>query len=302
MLARLMRWLLASALLLALALLAAGVARGDTLWGLLAFGAVVTVHAWTIGIECVWAALARDRAEPGPRPGWRQWLAAWWGEAVVAPQVFFWRQPFGHAREPDHLPADAAGRRGVLLVHGFFCNRGFWNRWMARLRAQGAPFVAVTLEPPFAGIEAYTATIDAAAKRLEAATGLPPVIVAHSMGGLASRVWAARTGARPGEDVHRLITLGTPHQGTAVAVLAFSRNGRQMRRGSAWLRELAADRSAPALAAATTAFFSTCDNIVFPPALAQWPGAAMRALDAPAHVAMADRPEPWDELQRWLGG
>jgi triacylglycerol lipase len=276
MLACLMRWLLASALLLALGLLATGVARGETLWGLLGFLAVVAVHGWTIGLECVW------------------------GEAVVAPQVFFWRQPFGHNHEPDHLPGDAMGRRGVLLVHGFFCNRGFWNGWMARLRAQGTPFVAVTLEPPFAGIDAYVATIDAAAKRLRATTGLPPVIVAHSMGGLASRVWAARTQARPGEDVHRLISLGTPHQGTAVAVLAFSRNGRQMRRGSAWLRELASDPSAPALAAATTAFYSPCDNIVFPPTLAQWPGAEMRALQAPAHVAMADRNEPWEELQHWL--
>jgi triacylglycerol lipase len=300
MLATLMRWLLASALLLALGLLAAGVARGETLWGLFGFGAIVTVHTWTIAIECAWAAFARGRAEPGPRPTGRHWLAAWWSEAVVAPKVFFWRQPFAHAREPDHLPSDAMGRRGVLLVHGFFCNRGFWNPWMARLRAQGTPFLAVTLEPPFASIDSYVQMLEAAAQRLRAATGLPPVIVAHSMGGLASRVWAARTQARAGQALHRLITLGTPHQGTAVAVLAFSRNGRQMRRGSPWLSALAADPGAGELAAATTAFFSPCDNIVFPPTLAQWPGADMRSLDAPAHVAMAERTEPWDELQRWL--
>ena len=34
------------------------------------------------------------------------------------PQVFCWRQPFFSQRWPDHLPADAQGRRGVLLVHG----------------------------------------------------------------------------------------------------------------------------------------------------------------------------------------
>jgi predicted alpha/beta hydrolase family esterase len=300
MLARLMRWLLGAALALALGLLGAGVVQGETLWGVLGCAAILTIHAWSIAIECLWAARARGPADPGPAPTARDWLAAWWGEARTAPRVFFWQQPFRLGQERDHLPADAAGRRGVVLVHGFFCNRGFWNRWMRRLRAQGTPFVAVTMEPPFAGIEAYVPTLHAAVRRLREATGLAPVIVAHSMGGLASRAWAAATRAEPGRDVARLITLGTPHQGTAVAALAFSRNGSQMRHGSAWLQRLAANERDAPLAAASTAFYSPCDNIVFPPSLAQWPGAEMRRLDAPAHVQMADRDEPWAELQRWL--
>jgi triacylglycerol lipase len=300
MLALLMRTVLAGALLLAAGLLLVGVANGHTGWGIAGFVAVVSVHAWTIAIECLWAVQARCAEDPGPRPTARQWLAAWWGEAKTAPRIFFWQQPFGHAAEPDHLPADAQGRRGVLLVHGFFCNRGFWNRWMARLRAQGVPFVAVTLEPPFAGIDAYVATIAAAVQRLHAATGMPPVIVAHSMGGLASRAWAAAVAAEPGRDLHRLITLGTPHQGTAVAALAYSRNGSQMRQGSAWLQALAACERGSTLPAATTAFFGACDNIVFPTPLAQWPGAEMRHLDGQAHVQMADHAKPWAELQRWL--
>jgi pimeloyl-ACP methyl ester carboxylesterase len=300
MLARLMRWLLGAALALAFGLLGAGVVQGETFWGAVACVAVLTVHAWTIAIECLWAARARGAGEPVPAPTVRQWLAAWWGEVRTAPRIFFWQQPFRSDAVPDHLPPGAMGRRGVVLVHGFFCNRGFWNRWMQRLRAQGTPFVAVTMEPPFAGIEACVQTIEAAVRRVHEATGRAPVVVAHSMGGLASRAWAAATQARPGVDLERLITIGTPHQGTAVAALAFSRNGSQMRQGSAWLSELARRPGDARLAAACTAYFSACDNIVFPPSLGQWPGADMRHLVAPAHVQMADRPEPWDELQRWL--
>jgi triacylglycerol lipase len=49
-----------------------------------------------------------------------------------------------------------------------------------------------------------------------------------------------------------------------------------------------------------TCFYSHCDNIVFPPATATLPGADNRHIAGVPHVHMADRPEPWAELQRWL--
>jgi triacylglycerol esterase/lipase EstA (alpha/beta hydrolase family) len=49
-------------------------------------------------------------------------------------------------------------------------------------------------------------------RRVTQATGLPPVIVAHSMGGLATRAWLRAFSADA--RVHRVITLGTPHGGT----------------------------------------------------------------------------------------
>ena len=77
----------------------------------------------------------------------------------------------------------------MLFVHGFFCNRGLWNPWMRRLRAAGIPFVAVNLEPVFGSIDSYASIVEAAVRSLEQATGGAPVIVAHSMGGLAVRSW-----------------------------------------------------------------------------------------------------------------
>ena len=103
------------------------------------------------------------------RPGIADLVRAWTQEVSVAPRVFLWNQPFRSAREPDHLPALARGRRGVVLVHGFFCNRGLWNPWLRRFRAADIPFVAVNLEPVLGSIDDYGATIAAAVATVEAA-------------------------------------------------------------------------------------------------------------------------------------
>ena len=63
------------------------------------------------------ALLARVRgSDPAPRASFAQLLRAWWGEVLSAPLVFCWRQPFRSHAEPDHLPAAAQGRLGVVLV------------------------------------------------------------------------------------------------------------------------------------------------------------------------------------------
>lgn len=103
-------------------------------------------HALVLGLECLLVARV-NRHDPAPAASVVQWLRAWLGECLSAPRVFLWQQPFRSRRWPDQLPAHAQGRRGLLLVHGFVCNRGIWNRWLQRLTAQGVPFVAVDLEP-----------------------------------------------------------------------------------------------------------------------------------------------------------
>ena len=191
-----------------------------------------------------------------------------------------------------------ARRRGLLLVHGFVCNRGLWNPWLAQLHALGVPHVAVNLEPVFGRIDDYVPIIEAAVARLEEATGMAPVAVAHSMGGLALRRWAVDHGGLG--RLHHAITLGAPHGGTWLARFAMSPNGAQMRPGGRWLRDLAA-REAPVQEAQLTCFYSHCDNIVFPASAALLPGARAVHLPGVAHVQMADRHEPRAEAMRWLG-
>ena len=265
-------------------------------------GALLVVGGYALVLALEFALLrVVHGTDPTPRASAAQLLLAWWGEVRAAPTVFCWRQPFFSQRWPDRLPANAQGRRGVLLVHGFVCNRGIWNPWLQRLHAAQVPVIAVNLEPVFGSIDQYIPAIDAAVLRLQQCTGLAPVIVAHSMGGLAVRRWWSEQGDEPLGDtrVHHAITIGTPHRGTWLARFAMTRNSRQMRQVSGWLQTLSARESA-GRAARYTCFYSHCDNIVFPAACATLPGADNRHLPGVAHVQMADRPEPWVELQRWL--
>ena len=296
MLARLQQFTTLGGVLLAVLWALACWRSGHPGWAVAGALLIIGGYAPILGLEFI--LLSRVHGDdPTPRASAALLWRAWWGEVRAAPTVFCWRQPFASRAHDDHLPAQALGRRGVLLVHGFVCNRGVWNPWLARLRSQDTPVVALNMEPVFGSIDDCIAGIEAAVCRLERGTGLAPVIVAHSMGGLAVRRWWAERGNAA--RVHWLITLGTPHQGTWLARFAMTHNARQMQRGSAWLRTLAA-REPPNRPASLTCFFSHCDNIVFPPRCAVMPGAEQRHLPGVAHVHMVDHPEPWLELQRRL--
>jgi triacylglycerol lipase len=154
------------------------------------------------------------------------------------------------------------------------------------------PHVAVDLNPIFGVIDRYAPTIEAAVSQLEASTGRAPVIVAHSMGGLAVRAWVARFTAA--ERVHRLVTIGTPHRGAWLARYALSRNTVDMRVGSAWIEGLEQAETRPGAKLdprRCTCFFSHCDNVVFPASTATLPGADNRHIAGSAHVHLAFMPE-----------
>ncbi|MFG6430872.1 esterase/lipase family protein [Roseateles sp. LYH14W] len=224
-----------------------------------------------------------------PAPGWGQLLRAWSREVVASELAFSWRQPWREWAEPDHLPAGA--QTGVLLVHGFACNRGRWNGWMKRLRAQGVAFIAPTLEPAFGSIDAYADEIEAGVRELKAHTGQMPVLCAHSMGGLALRAWWRKHGAA--HDVPRVITLGSPHLGTRMAAFGQGRNARQMRLRSAWLAEL------PGMPDMDS-FWTPCDQIVNPAEMAILPGSRAHRLDGVGHMGLVHSPEAWACLQTAL--
>lgn len=260
-----------------------------------------------LALELMWAAWAARRdaarrelgqahAAPQTFPHVGAWCGAWVRELWASSLTFGWRQPWAYDHYPDHLPIEAQGRRGVLLVHGFVCNRGFWNPWMQGLRQAGVPYVAVTMEPPADDIGLQALGLQVACDRLMAATGVPPLLVGHSMGGLAIRSWLA---GLPDDRAlqHEAISIGSPHHGTALAMLAHTEAGMQMQLLSPFLRQLAHAES-PARRARWTCYWSVCDNIVFPASTATLPGALNRAVPGLPHVALAHAPEILDEVLR----
>ncbi len=269
---------------------------GAAAWLLIFMLLVACVHAPLMALEFAllrWA----GRDDTVPEPSGAELLRAWAAEAVGAVRVFGWQQPWRWRRFDDHLPADARGRRGLLLVHGFVCNRGLWNPWWPRLRAAGVPCIALNLEPVFGAIDAYPPLIEAAVQRLQAATGVPPLLVAHSMGGLAVRAWLRDFDGEA--RVHGVVTVGTPHHGTWLARFGLAPNTQQMRQDSRWLRRLATDEPAERYRR-FTCFYGHCDNIVFPAVTATLPGADNRHLRGQAHVHMLRHPAVLDAVLRRL--
>jgi len=296
MLARLQQALTLGALIVATLWAWLCLQAGHAGWAAAGASAILLGYAAVLALEMLMLRWAHDD-DPAPRASAAALFRAWLGEVVSAPIVFCWRQPFRSQRWPDLLPTHAQGQRGVVLIHGLVCNRGLWNPWLKRLTVKQTPFVAINLEPVFGSIDDYVPIIDHAVRAMHSSTGLAPVVVAHSMGGLALRRWWVQ----PGNDqrVLHAVTIGTPHHGTWLARWAMTRNTRQMQQGSHWLTLLAQHEPA-SRASRFTCFYGHCDNIVFPPSTATLAGADNRLLTAVAHVHMADRSEPFDELQRWL--
>ncbi|MFN7123966.1 MAG: esterase/lipase family protein [Hydrogenophaga sp.] len=249
-------------------------------------------YAVILGIETV-AAATINRSDGAPRASSAEWLGAWWQEVKVAPQVFAWRQPFRWRQWPDTTEALPTSPPAVVLVHGFFCNRGFWLPWMQRLQALGVPYVSVNLEPIFGSIDDYVTIVDDAVTRATALTGHAPTLICHSMGGLAARAWLAAT---PGaaSRVDKIITIGTPHRGTWLARFSHLANGRQMRHDCDWQQSLVArelQRHPQRNAGLFVCWYSNTDNIVFPASTATLPGADNRLVAGAAHVALAFHPK-----------
>ena len=200
-----------------------------------------------------------------------------------------WTSSWGMLRPRLHAADTIAGQGlPVLLVHGYVCNRGYWTKLSRQLARAGIVHDGVDLEPIGADIEEFVPQVELAIAELCARTGSDRVIlVAHSMGGLVARAWLRHYGAA---RVARIITIGTPHHGTALANLAAGANARQMSRvdgtPSGWLAQLAASET-PETRALITSIYSHHDNIVAPQASAQLPGARNIAFGGIGHVALA---------------
>jgi triacylglycerol esterase/lipase EstA (alpha/beta hydrolase family) len=204
-----------------------------------------------------------------------------------------WTMPFHTfdkriAQRPAALP--------ILLVHGYGCNSGYWHSMSKAMTRANISHYAINMEPVAGSIDAYASVIHRAVEAICSETGSDKiVIVAHSMGGLASRVYLRDHGDR---RVAKIITLGTPHRGTGLANFGVGLSCEQMRwtedglEGvcSEWLQALAATEDVDSYRIFVS-IFSHHDNIVAPQISSRLPGAVNIELGGVGHVALAMHPE-----------
>ncbi|NJD36328.1 MAG: alpha/beta fold hydrolase [Betaproteobacteria bacterium] len=208
---------------------------------------------------------------------------------VVQPFERFWLGP-------DRLARCAARPLPLLLIHGYQCNRGVWVWLRRKLERAGWTVATHNLEPVYADIDGYAEGIARRIDEVLAATGASKVVlVCHSMGGLAARAYLRRHGAG---KVARLISLGSPHQGTHLARFGLGRNALQMCLSSSWLAGLAAGDVIPP---GSVSIYSRHDNYVAPQAACSTlAGATSSAIGGVGHLGMVFSPLVLEKLREAL--
>jgi len=236
---------------------------------------------------------ARDAAAaPAPTP------------APPAPDALAASPPTSSPPAPNPIP--------VLLVPGWLDDATTLTPLRDRFIGAGWPethVAAITFSNATGSNEAHALEIAQAAALLKALTGAERIdIVAHSMGGLATREWLRRMGeARTfggGEvPVRRVVFLGTPHRGTVVASLSWGDGGREMIPGSFFLTRL---NTAPPVpdGVEALAIRTPVDTRVIPASSGELRGDGVQNLElcCPTHPGLVDDDRTFAALLAFLVG
>lgn len=185
----------------------------------------------------------------------------------------------------DLLPlrAPAHGETPILLVHGWGANSASFLFVQLWLKLRGYRNVhAVSYTPPVIDARKLAVQVARHIERARKAAGTEKVhVIAHSMGGLLTRYAIRHLGCEA--KVDKVITLGSPHQGTKLAnVIPGHGNVPQMRYRSEFLRALADDGLTPGRDVQYYSIYSEMDNFVLPAHSAVLDGNA-RNLHVPYH-------------------
>ncbi|WP_454763426.1 esterase/lipase family protein [Cupriavidus campinensis] len=263
---------------------------------LVGFGiGVATAFAITLGGVGIapGARLAHPADAPHPQPlGLSGALRCYLSECRAVFRMFNWLQPF-RSRITFAQPR-SADAPAVLLVHGYGCNHAVWLDMAPALVAAGYRCEGIDLEPVLGNIDDYAPALLARMRDIAARSGQPPLLVCHSMGGLAARAAqvlahrdAATRDAPP--PCAGIVTLGSPHHGCALARYGSGHNARQMRWDSPWLQALA-NAETPAMQARIVSVFSWHDSIAGPPGTSWLHGARNVPLAGIGHVSLLRHP------------
>ncbi len=160
----------------------------------------------------------------------------------------------------------------VLLVPGYGGSVASLAPLAGSLRASGRDVTVVDLPDQARGdLADQAASVAATAAAVLARTGAASLdVVGYSAGGVVARLWVTENGG--GEQVRRLVTLGSPHQGTDLARLGSLVSGscptacQQLATDSPVLARLDGEPLPAGLVALS--LWSTDDDVVLPPSSA----------------------------------
>jgi pimeloyl-ACP methyl ester carboxylesterase len=188
-------WLLGIGLLPLVALL-----TGVTGWFLLAYRSFVTYH--------------RETGEQRPNLGALA-LADFYLRTLAGAIRLAWWNMWGLGRDGLRWPTAPVRGIPVLCIHGFHMTGS--STWGLRryLERHGRPTRAVSLGLPYRSPTVYSRALVRAIRQLRDEAGTSMDVVAHSMGGLVLRQALAEA-PELASSIRRIVTLGTPHRGTAL--------------------------------------------------------------------------------------
>jgi triacylglycerol lipase len=203
------------------------------------------------------------------------------------------------AAENDFVPLPLPAKR-VVLVHGFLERGSSFKPLKQRLEQRGLECLVPRLRPADArsGIECLARLLKEEIDR-EFGPDEPVALVGFSMGGLVSRYYLQHLGGA--ERCTTLITLSSPHHGTAAAHLYFGEGARQMRPGSDFLAAL--QQSEGRLGAMPVVSYRTpLDLVILPAGSSVWRRAENQAHPVLLHPLMLWDPAVLDDIERRLAG
>jgi len=205
----------------------------------------------------------------------------------------------GPSRPPlDALPAD--GHRPVLFVHGLGGHRGNFVPMRAYFRYIGRSRTYSVGFPPDLNLDAMALSLRAAIAEVLERNQLPADaqldLVAHSMGGLVSRL--ALEDAATAARVAHLVTLGTPHAGTHVARFASTGHTLDLRPDSDVIARLARQVpwSGPPALPRLTALWSRADMLLLPASTGRVDGAENIEMEGFTHYSYLLHARAWRQV------
>jgi pimeloyl-ACP methyl ester carboxylesterase len=246
---------------------------------------VVWVLALTFLYQCLtyllWMYEVRVHGGSRPAPSRLPYLTAWLADwlallfALVASALGVFGRPRADAR-PNGRP--------IVLLHGWCMTRGSMSLLAARLRRDGRSTFAVNYPSLLADMDRKAAHVAASLRAIAAETGADSLdVLAHSQGGVIVRAAAKDHACLP--LLGNVVTLGSPHQGTALAALLGWRRLAAERPSSRYLTRLAEDDPVPTTVNFTS-IYSHFDAVVFPSELSYYAGAFNVAIDYVGHHSL----------------